>query len=67
MFELSTSGMKCLVYREDSISKTHDGGLKEMRSDRKEVLMFPSERSDRCCVCLIDMYFEIMSVNIQES
>ena len=51
--------MKCLVYREDTINKTHDGGLKDVRSDRKEVWMIPSERSDRCCVCLIDKYLKL--------
>ena len=29
------SGVICLVYQENSVTKTNDGGLKHMRKDRK--------------------------------
>ena len=41
-FEMNGKGVKCLVYREDTISKTHDGGLKDMHLDRKEVWVYPN-------------------------
>ena len=65
MFELSESGQRCLVYREDTISKTHDGGLKDMRSDRKEVWVFPNENPERCCVRLVDKYLRLCP-NVQK-
>ena len=40
-FQLSlqtdSQGVRCVVYSEDRITKTHDGGLNDMRSERKEV------------------------------
>ena len=58
-FDLSESGLRCLVYREDTISNTHDGGLKDMRSDRKEVWVFPSDNPERCCVRLVEKYLRL--------
>ena len=37
LFELNAMGVKCLVYREDSVTKTNRGGLKDM--EKKEVSM----------------------------
>ena len=58
-FEVSSSGVKCLVYREDTITKTHDGGLKDMRNDRKEVWMFPAVNKSWCCVRLVEKYLKL--------
>ena len=58
-FELSESGHRCLVYREDTVSKTHDGGLKDMRSDRKENWVFPNSDRSRCCVRLVEKYLKL--------
>ena len=58
-FEMSASGVKCLVYREDTVSKTHDGGLKDMRSERKEVWVFPNKESEKCCVKLVEKYLKL--------
>ena len=55
-FEMSDSGVKCLVFREDTVSKTHDGGIKDMNSERKEVWVFPNENESRCCVRLVEKY-----------
>ena len=47
-FERTYDGIKCLVYEEDCVTKTHDGGLNDFRKDRKEVWVFPSENINRC-------------------
>ena len=65
-FELNPSGLKCLVYREDTISKTHDGGLKDMRSDRKEVWVYPNDNPTRCCVRLVDKYLKLCPKNVKK-
>ena len=36
-FERVENGKKCLVYREDTITKTHDGGINDRNLDRKGV------------------------------
>ena len=56
---MSDNGLRCLVYRENTISKTHDGGLKDMRSDRKEVWIFSREKPERCCVRLVEKYLRL--------
>ena len=58
-FELSNSGVKYLVFREDSVSKTHDGGLKDMNSEQKEVWVFPNENPSCCCVRLVEKYLRL--------
>ena len=45
-----------MVYHEDASTKTHNGGLRDMRSDRKEVSVLPSENVNRCPVRLTDKY-----------
>ena len=56
-FEYNDKGMRCAVYREDAVTKTHDGGIKDMRRDRKEVWIHPNlENKARCYVRLIDKY-----------
>ena len=56
-FERDNSGVRCLVYREDHVTKTHDGGLKDMRRDRKIVWVYPNDKCpDRCTVRLVDKY-----------
>ena len=58
-FERSSDGTKCLVYREDFITKTHDGGLKDRKSDRKVVWVFPSNDPTRCTVRLVEKYLSL--------
>ena len=55
-FERNEKGVKCLVYREDSITKTHDGGLADMHRDRKIVWVYPSEKEVRCPMILVEKY-----------
>ena len=62
-FERNSKGDKCLVYREDSITKTHDGGLNDMRRERKIVWVFPSENKQRCPVRLVEKYLSLCPKN----
>ena len=56
-FECDSSGVRCLVYREDFVTKTHDGGLRDMRHDRKVVWVHPNiDNPDHCPVALTDKY-----------
>ena len=60
-FETNQAGVKCLVYREDHITKTHDGGLNDMRKDRKIVWVYPSEDVTICPVRLVEKYISLLS------
>ena len=57
VFQRNDSGDRCLVYYEDTCTKTNNGGLKHMRKERKVVWIFPN-KSDvtRCMVRLVDKY-----------
>ena len=49
--------MKCLVYREDAVSKTHDGGIQDRKSDWKEVWIYPNDDNvTKCTVRLVEKY-----------
>ena len=58
-FERNEKGVRCLVYREDNVTKTFDGGLKDLKKERKIVWIYPSENSDRCPVRLVDKYVSL--------
>ena len=58
-FEHDSSGVRCLVYREDSVTKTNDGGLKHMRKQRKIVWVHPSENVQRDPVRLVEKYMSL--------
>ena len=58
------NGKRCFVYREDSVSKTHDGGLNDMKNDRKEIYVFPDENFNRDPVRLVDKYLGLCPPNI---
>ena len=56
-FEHNTDRVRCLVYREDHVTKTHDGGLNDMKHKRKEVVIFPNLKDpSRDLVTLVDKY-----------
>ena len=59
-FERSPNGKRCLVYREDCVTKTNDGGLNSLKKDRKEVWVYPSENVKRCAVRLVDKYISLL-------
>ena len=49
-----------LVYQEDSITKTNDGGLNSLRKERKVVWVHPSDNIVRCTVGLVDKYMSLL-------
>ena len=53
---ITVQGVRCIRYQEDRITKTHNGGLKDMKSDRKEGTIWPNDNFDRDPVRLIDKY-----------
>ena len=58
-FECDSQGVRCLVYLEDSTTKTHDGGLNDMRRERKEVWVYPNKNVNRCPVRLTEKYMSL--------
>ena len=58
--ERASNGKRCLVYREDNVTKTNDGGLKNMKKERKVIWVFPSENTIRCPVRLVDKYMSLI-------
>ena len=58
-FERSPNGDKCLVYREDFVTKTHDGGIKDRKHDRKVVWVYPNDNPIRCTVRLVEKYLSL--------
>ena len=60
-FKRNDTGARCVVYEEDTITKTNDGGINSMRKDRKIVWINPN-KSDvaRCPVRLIDKYMSLV-------
>ena len=58
-FKRNSDGVRCLVYTEDSITKTNDGGLNSMRKERKIVWVYPSSDSVRCPVTLVEKYMNL--------
>ena len=61
-FRRNDRGVRCLVYQEDTTSKTNDGGLNHMRKERKIVWVYPSENKVHCPVRIIDKYVSLLPV-----
>ena len=59
-FKRNGKGVRCLVYQEDSVTKTNDGGLSSMRKNRKCVWVYPSDNVVRCPVRLVDKYVSLL-------
>ena len=57
---MNSLGKKCVVYREDTITKTNLGGLHDMKKDRKIVWINPNNNSSRCPVRLIEKYLNLL-------
>ena len=57
--ECNSQGTKCVVYREDTCTKTNDGGLLQMRKERKIVWIYPSKNINRCPVRLFEKYLSL--------
>ena len=58
-FERSDKGQRCLVYREDTVTKTNDGGLRDLKKDRKVVWIYPSDNINHCPVRIVDKYISL--------
>ena len=58
-FQRDENGIRCLVYQEDTVTKTNTGGLAHMRKDRKIVWVQPSKNVLRCPVRLVDKYMSL--------
>ena len=61
-FKRDSSGVKSLVYSEDTTTKTNDGGLKSMKKERKVVWVYRSKNSVRCPVWLVEKYISLCPV-----
>ena len=42
-FVLNPRGVRCVLYQEDRVIKTHDGRLRDMCRDRKICWIYPNE------------------------
>ena len=58
-FQKNSKGQRCVVYTEDTTTKTNDGGLASLRKDRKVVWIYPSSNVNRCPMRLIDKYISL--------
>ena len=58
-FKRNSKGQKYLVYTEDMVTKANDGGLRNMKSDRKIVWVYPSSNMNHCPVCLVEKYLSL--------
>ena len=52
-------GKRVLCYVEDAVTKTHDGGLKDRKHDRKRGALFESDNPDRDPVKLVEKYLNL--------
>ena len=57
--ECDSSGVRCLVYREDTVSKTNTDGIGDMKKQRKIVGVYHSNNVNRCPVRLTDKYISL--------
>ena len=58
-FERNEDGQRCLVYHEDTVTKTNSGGIKDLKKCRKVVWVCPSSNINRCPVRLVDKYMSL--------
>ena len=61
-FECNSLGVRCLVYREDTVTKTNRGGLRDMKKERKIVWIKPNVNVNRCPVRLVEKYLNLLPV-----
>ena len=55
--------ISCL--REDFVTKTHDRGLKDRKSERKVVWVYLSSDPTKCTVCLVEKYLSLCPLYYQ--
>ena len=66
-FKCDSKGVRCVVYKEDSVTKCNDGGIKHMRKQRKIVWVHPSDDKARDPVRLIEKYINLCPVVTEKS
>ena len=59
-FEYNSLGVRCMVYSEDTVTKTNRGGLSDMKKERKAVWVKPSENWQRCPVRIVEKYMNLL-------
>ena len=59
-FEENSLGVKCLVYREDTVTKTNRGGIRDMKKERKIVWIKPNKNVKRCPVRIVQKYLNLL-------
>ena len=59
-FKNNSIDVKCLVYREDRVTKTNRGGLCDMKKERKIVWIKPNKNVKRCPVRLVGKYLSLL-------
>ena len=59
-FEYNSEGVRWLIYREESVSKTNRGGLKDMKKEWKIVWGKTNADKRRCPVRIIEKYMSIL-------
>ena len=62
-FEVNKDGLRCAVYHEDTVTKTNQGGLKDMKKERKVVWIKPNTNLVRCPVRIIEKYVNLLPEN----
>ena len=55
-------GIECLVYREDPLQKTNQGGLL-CKGNNKTVVVYPADNLLRCPVRLVKKYIKLLPEN----
>ena len=58
-FKRNEDGVRCLVYSEDTITKTNDGGIDSLKKDRKVRWIHPFDNVNRCTVRLVDKFMSL--------
>ena len=59
-FENNEFGIRCLVYHEDTVTKTNKGGLHDMKKERKIVWVKPNSNWQRCPVRIVEKYLRLL-------
>ena len=59
-FERAENGQRCLVYREDSLTKTNDRGIGHFKKEQKIIWVHPSENELGCPVRIVDKYMSLI-------
>ena len=67
-FEYNLEGELCVVYYEDTCTKSNDGGLASRKVDRKIVWIYPNSYNlNRCPVRLIQKYLALCPKNTKKA